>query len=166
MELAWGEQPHRGTPSGGLHEHASRPGATHIGSASVATHEHGGRAVSDATIALVVMGVVIALFVWNRLPVGIVSLGTVVTLWATGLLTLDEATAGFGDPVIVFIATLFVVSEGIDRTGITAWAGARLVDLAGESPRRLLLSIMALCAVLTALISLNGAVAALLPMVA
>ena len=70
--------------------------------------------MSDSTVALLVLAGVIGLFVWNRLPVGAVALGTVLLLWATDLLTLDEATAGFGDPVVVFIATLFVVSEGID----------------------------------------------------
>jgi di/tricarboxylate transporter len=121
--------------------------------------------MSDSTVALLVLAGVIGLFVWNRLPVGAVALGTVLVLWATDLLTLDEATAGFGDPVVVFIATLFVVSEGIDRAGITAWAGGRLVALAGDSSLRLLVAVMGLCAALTALISLNGAVAALLPMV-
>ena len=121
--------------------------------------------MADSTIALLVLGGVIGLFVWNRLPVGAVALGTVLALWATDLLTLEEATAGFGDPVVVFIATLFVVSEGIDRTGITSWAGGHLVAIAGDSHVRLLVAVMALCAGLTALISLNGAVAALLPMV-
>jgi di/tricarboxylate transporter len=120
--------------------------------------------MADSTVALLVLGGVIALFIWNRLPVAAVALGTVLALWATDLLTLEEATAGFGDPVVLFIATLFVVSDGIDRTGITSWAGGRLVALAGDSAARLLVAVMALCAVLTALISLNGAVAALLPM--
>jgi di/tricarboxylate transporter len=120
--------------------------------------------MSDSTIALAVLAGVIGLFVWNRLPVSVVALGTAVTLWATGLLDLEQALAGFGDPVVIFIATLFVVSEGIDVTGLTTWAGDRLLGLAGSGTGRLLLAVMALCAVLTALISLNGAVAALLPM--
>lgn len=121
--------------------------------------------MSDAGVALLLLGAVIALFMWNRLPVGVVALGTVLALWVTDLLELEEATAGFGDPVVLFIATLFVVSEGIDRTGLTAWAGSRVVEVAGGDPLRILVAVMGLCAVLTALISLNGAVAALLPMV-
>jgi di/tricarboxylate transporter len=121
--------------------------------------------MSDATIALLVLGAVIALFMWNRFPVGIVALATALSLWATGLLTFNEAVSGFGDPVVIFIATLFVVSEGIDSTGLTTWAGQRLLAVAGEGRVRLLVSVMLLCALLTALISLNGSVAALLPMV-
>ena len=51
------------------------------------------------------------------------------------MLTLDQALAGFGDPVVIFIATLFVVSEGLDATGVTAWAGQQLIGRAGDEPR-------------------------------
>ena len=63
------------------------------------------------------------LFVWDRLPVVIVAVATALALWATGVLDLDQALAGFGDPRSIFIASLFVVSAGLDATGVTAWAG-------------------------------------------
>ena len=51
-------------------------------------------------------------------------------------------------------------------TGVTAWAGQLLIRGAGEESRtRLLFLTMGLVALLTALISVNGAVAALLPVV-
>ncbi len=121
--------------------------------------------MSDATISLLILGAVILVFVWNRLPVGVVAIFTALSLWATGVLTLDDALAGFGDPVVIFIATLFVVSEGIDSTGVTAWAGQAIIDKTGDGFVRVMCAVMLLCAVLTALISLNGSVAALLPMV-
>src|SRR5690606_8278128 len=53
-----------------------------------------------------------------------------------------------------------------EASGVTAWAGQLLIKWAGEESRtRLLLLTMALVAILTALISVNGAVAALLPVV-
>ncbi len=121
-------------------------------------------AVADSTIALLVLAGVIGAFMWNRLPVGVVALATVVVLWATDLLTVEQATAGFGDPVVIFIATLLVVGEAVDITGITSWAGNRLTSIAGGGTSTLLAAVMVLCAVLATLISLNGAVAALIPM--
>lgn len=121
--------------------------------------------MDDATKALVVLGVVIALFVWNRLPVGVVAILATLALWATGLVTTEEAVAGFGDPVVIFIATLFVVSEAIDSTGVTTWAGRWLLQHAGTGATRVLIAVCLLSALLTSLITLNGAVAALLPLV-
>ena len=40
----------------------------------------------------------IVAFVSNRLPLGIVSIGVALALFFTGVLTLPEALAGFGDP--------------------------------------------------------------------
>jgi di/tricarboxylate transporter len=81
------------------------------------------------------------------------------------VLELEQALAGFGDPTVIFIASLFVVSEALDATGVTAWAGQRLIASAGESRTRLIVLTMALAALLTALINVNGAVAALVPVV-
>ena len=119
--------------------------------------------MSDATISLLVLAAVVVLFVWNRFPVEVVAIGTALSLYFTGVLDLSQALAGFGDPAVILIAALFVVSEGLDATGVTAWVGQELVSRAGDSTRRLLLLTMLLSALLTAIIGLNGSVAALLP---
>jgi di/tricarboxylate transporter len=113
-----------------------------------------------------VLGGVVVLFVWGRFPVELVAIGSALTLWATGVLHLGQAVAGFGDPTVVFIASLFVVSESLDATGITAWAGERLVEQVGTSRTRLIVLTLLLVAGVTALISVNGAVAALMPVAA
>jgi di/tricarboxylate transporter len=120
--------------------------------------------VSDVAIMLCVLAGTVVLFVWNRLPVEIVALGASLTLAATGILDFGQAVAGFGDPTVLFIASLFVVSAALDTTGVTAWAGEQLTAVAGGDRRRLLVATMGLAAALTAIISVNGAVAALLPM--
>ena len=81
------------------------------------------------------------------------------------MIELNQVFAGFGEPTVIFIASLFVVSEGLDATGTTAWAGEQLMLRAGDGGSRMMVMLMLLVAVLTALISVNGAVAALLPMV-
>jgi di/tricarboxylate transporter len=121
--------------------------------------------MDDGTVSLIILGLAVALFVWNRLPVDLVAVLVALSLWVTGVLDFTAVLAGFGDPVVIFIATLFVVSEGVDSTGVTAWAGQTIVKYAGTTRARLLIAVTGLCAVLAALITLNGAVAALLPLV-
>src|SRR6266545_4285377 len=119
--------------------------------------------MADSTIVFFVLFGVVVLFVTGVVQVEIVAVGTALTLWATGVLDIDQALAGFGDPTVVYIAALFVVSEALDATGVTTWAGRALLARAGESHTRLLVLLMLLSALLTAVISVNGAVAALLP---
>ncbi|HTO31932.1 MAG TPA: SLC13 family permease [Pararhizobium sp.] len=122
--------------------------------------------MSPIAYTATIIAVVVVLFVWNKLPVVLVAMATALALWATGVLTIGQALGGFGDPAVIFIASLFVVSSGLEVTGVTAWAGQLLIRGAGEESRtRLLLLTMGLVALLTALISVNGAVAALLPVV-
>jgi di/tricarboxylate transporter len=66
---------------------------------------------------------------------------------------------------VLFIAALFVVSEALDATGVTGWVGQQLVSGAGDSRARVLVLTMLCCAALTALITPNGSVASLLPVV-
>jgi di/tricarboxylate transporter len=123
------------------------------------------RRVSDIAIVYVILGAAVVLFVSNLVAVELVAIGVSLSLLATGILATDEALAGFGDPTVIFIASLFVVSEGLDGTGVTTWAGQRLMASVGASRTRLIVMMMLLVAVLTALISVNGAVAALIPVV-
>ena len=121
--------------------------------------------MSDVAITFAVIAAIVVLFVWGRLPVEVVSIGAALTLWATGVLTIEQSLAGFGDPTVIFIAALFVVSESLEVSGVTAWAGQQLINRAGTSHTRLLVLTMLVVAVLTAIITVNAAVAALLPVV-
>jgi di/tricarboxylate transporter len=121
--------------------------------------------MSDETITFLILGAVVAVFIWDKLPVAIVAIGVALSLWATGVLSLEQSLAGFGDPSVLFIASLFVISEALDSTGVTTWAGQRLIAGSGTSRTRMIVLMMLACAALTALITPNGSVAALLPVV-
>lgn len=121
--------------------------------------------MSTITITYLVLAATVAVFILDRVPVAIVAIGVALSLWATGVLGYEQSLAGFGDPTVIFIASLFVVSEALDSSGVTAWAGQELIARVGESRTRLIVMMLALVAFLTALISVNGSVAALLPVV-
>lgn len=119
--------------------------------------------MSEIWTVFAIVAAVIILFVWDRLPVIAVCIGSAMALWATGVLTLEQSLAGFGDPATIFVASLFVASAALEKTGITAWVGQILMRFAGRSRTRLVGLVMLCVGLLSALISVNGAVAALLP---
>lgn len=121
--------------------------------------------MTDPTLMLLILAVTVVIFVWNKIPVEIVAIGVALLLFATGLIGIDDAFSGFGSQTVILIAALFVVAEAIDAAGITTWMGGLLVRFAGDSRPRLIALIMLFTALLTAVISVNGSVAALLPMV-
>ncbi|MCU0984085.1 MAG: SLC13 family permease [Acetobacteraceae bacterium] len=121
--------------------------------------------VSPIAIVFGTILVMVLLFAWGRFPVAIVALCATLSLHAAGILTLEQALAGFGDRTMLFIGALFVVSAGLEAGGVTGWVGTVLIRFSGASRRRLLTLTMLLVAGLTALIGVGGAAAALLPVV-
>lgn len=119
--------------------------------------------MSHATITFVVLGAAVVLFVLNRVPPELVAVGAALALYGAGVLSAGQTVAGFGDPAVVFIASLLIVSEGLDASGITAWAGQQLIARAGTDYRRLLVWLLVGVAAASALITPNGSVAALIP---
>ena len=53
--------------------------------------------MSDIAITFAIVGAVVVLFVWNRVPVVLVALGTALSLYFTGVLDLQQALGGLGD---------------------------------------------------------------------
>jgi hypothetical protein len=96
--------------------------------------------LSHSTISFLVLGGAVVLFVWGRIPVEMVAVGAALTLYVTGVLSLPQSLAGFSDPAVLFIASLFVVSEGLDASGVTAWAGRELIRRAGGDRTKLLVA--------------------------
>ena len=121
--------------------------------------------MSDTTITLLILAATVVLFIIDRLPVAVVALLVPLGLWAGGVLDLGEAMGGFGDPTVLFIAALFVISEALDATGVTSWVGSLVMQHGGDSRTRLLTIIMLVVALLTTLISPNGSIAALTPVI-
>jgi di/tricarboxylate transporter len=121
--------------------------------------------MSDVVIVFTLIAVALVLFVWNKIPAVIVGIGVSLALFFTGILSANEALAGFGDPTVVLVAGLFVISTGLETAGVTTWAGQLLVEKSGASQTRAFIFVCLLAALATATVSVNGAVASLLPVV-
>lgn len=116
-------------------------------------------------LTFVILVITIIFFIFGRLRADVVALLSLLTLFLAGIITLDQALSGFGDSTVIMIAALFVIGDGLSRTGVTAWLGDRMLRLAGNNKVRLLVVMMAATAILSAFISNTGTVATLMPAV-
>ena len=111
------------------------------------------------------LGLTIFLFILDRIRMDVVAMMVVVALAVSGVITPAETVSGFGQSIVVMIAGLFVVGEGLFRTGIAAAAGRWLLHIGGTSEVRLLLVLIPMVAGLSAFMSSTGAVALFIPVV-
>lgn len=114
-------------------------------------------------LALLLISVL--LFVRNKPRMDVVALLMLVALPLTGVLTMQETLAGFSDPSVIVIAALFVVGEGLVRTGIANQLGERLIKHAGQSETRLIILLMVAVTGLGSVMSSTGVVAIFIPVV-
>lgn len=105
--------------------------------------------MSPIAITLILLLVAIALFASEKLPVDVVGIILIVALVLTGVLTMGEGVAGFGNDIIITIAGLFILVGGLIKTGVVDTIGRRLHKIAGNNEF-----------VLTALIMLTAAASA------
>ena len=119
----------------------------------------------DLTLVLLMLATAIVMFVVNRPRMDAVALLVMVAMPFTGIITMNEALAGFADPSIILIAALFVIGEGLVMTGVARRLGDWLDAKAGGSETRLLILLMAAVGGLGSLMSSTAVVAIFIPVV-
>ncbi|MBB5691628.1 SLC13 family permease [Roseomonas alkaliterrae] len=118
---------------------------------------------ADLLLVLGLLGAAIVMFVINRPRMDAVGLLMMAMLPFTGVLTMNEAIAGFADPAAVLLALLFVVGEGLVRTGTAQRIGDMLNARAGGNETLLLVLLMVACAGLGSFMSGTAVVAIFIP---
>lgn len=71
----------------------------------------------DQALAFGLMAATIGLFIWGRLPYELVALLALLVGVMIGIIPAAEAFSGFGDDVVIIVATALVVSSAISRSG-------------------------------------------------
>ena len=119
----------------------------------------------DLVLILLMLAAAIVMFVINRPRMDAVALLVMMAMPFTGVITMNEALAGFADPSIILIAALFVIGEGLVMTGVARRLGDWLDAKAGGSENRLLILLMAAVGGLGSLMSSTAVVAIFIPVV-
>ena len=114
---------------------------------------------------LSLLAVAVVLFATGKVRMDAVALLVIIAFVLSGTLTLPEALSGFSDPNVILIAALFVIGDGLVRTGVATNMGAWLVKVADNSEIKMLVYLMLTVAGLGAFMSSTGVVAIFIPVV-
>ena len=114
---------------------------------------------------LCLLAVAVVLFATGKVRMDAIALGIIVAFVLSGTLSLSEAFSGFSDPNVILIAALFIIGDGLVRTGVATKMGSWLVQVAGNSETKMLVFLMLTVAGLGAFMSSTGVVAIFIPVV-
>lgn len=113
--------------------------------------------------ALILLAIV--LFVNKRIPFDITSLIILAILVVSGILTPEEGLSGFSNPATVTIACMFILSEGLRRTGALDIVGDFFFKLGKLNYRLAVFIVMVVIGVISAFINNTAAVAIFIPVI-
>ncbi len=116
-------------------------------------------------LVLGILAISLILFVSEVIRMDLVALLVLCALAVTGLVTTDEAFAGFSNSAVITVWAMFILSEGLTRTGIADIIGRQVMRLAGRREIAMIIVIMITAAVLSAFMNNIGVAALMLPVV-
>ncbi|MDO5611008.1 MAG: SLC13 family permease [Pseudomonadota bacterium] len=118
---------------------------------------------AEIWMTFAVLAGAVYLFVTEKLPVDVVAMLVLVTVMVLGLVTPREALSGFSSEATVTVAAMFVLSAGIQHSGILSKLGDLLSRI--KWPWLFVLVMMVLAAATSAFINNTAIVAVFLPLV-
>jgi di/tricarboxylate transporter len=116
-----------------------------------------------AYLTLTVLAGATVAFGMGRWRPDAVAVLTLLILLLTGVISPEQGFSGFGSPVLIAVACVFVVSAALERTGIAVLIGRRILRIAGASELRLIVAFATVAGLLAGVMNSIGAVAVLLP---
>jgi di/tricarboxylate transporter len=120
---------------------------------------------TEMVCVLALLGMAIVMFSIDRPRMDAVALIVLCLLPMTGVVSMNEALAGFSDPNVILIAAMFVLGDALVRTGVARMMGDWLVKRAGRSETRLTALMMAAVCALGATMSSTAVTAIFIPIV-
>ncbi len=117
------------------------------------------------TATLIILGLTVAMFIAGKLRADIVALCALTALIVLGILTPEEALAGFSSTVVIMMVGLFVVGGAILQTGLAKAVSQKIMKLAAGSDTRMFLLVVLVTSAIGAFVSNTGTVALMMPIV-
>lgn len=96
----------------------------------------------EAAIVIGLLIVAVILFATEKISVDLVTLGLLCVLVLSGILTVNEAFAGFGNEVIIMLGSIFVIGAAMRETGVLDQLGHVLARTTGGHPGRIVAGMM------------------------
>lgn len=123
---------------------------------------------TEILLMFAIIGIALIFFITEPLPIDIIAIAIMFTLivlepW-TGV---DAATGvgGFASSATVTVLAMFIISEGIRRTGLVNIIGKQIAERYGTSPYKQLLAVLGLSGGTAGFINNTPVVAVMIPMV-
>ena len=117
----------------------------------------------DSGLLLAIIAFTITAFVREWLSMDVVALTCLALLLLFGLVTPEEAISGFGNPAVITVMMMFILSGGLVQSGLVTKIGYKIAERTGESHWKASLLLLILVGAISAFINNTAAVSVFMP---
>lgn len=119
----------------------------------------------EILLLFLLLALAMTFFFLEWLSVDVVTLFLLSLLVLFGILSPGEAFSGFASEIIIILASMFVLSAALLKTGVMDWLGKFIHDLSGGNETKVVICVMAIGGFTSAFLSNTTATAILMPAV-
>lgn len=124
--------------------------------------------MESSTVAIIIIIITIAFFIWNKFPMSVVSMaGAVAMAILVPEVELSAVYEGFAATGWIMVVGMCIVSAALFETGVADRIGNAIGNSWwAKSERRFVVAVSAICTLMSAFMSNNGTVAIWMPLIA
>ncbi|WP_054033891.1 SLC13 family permease [Desulfatitalea tepidiphila] len=119
----------------------------------------------EIAIVTIILAVTLYLLISERIPIDLTAIGIMTALTLSGILSPQEAVAGFANPAVITVGAMFLISQAMIRTGVVGFIGQKVMTLARGRAVLALLVVLLIVAVASAFINNTPVVVLFIPVI-
>ena len=119
--------------------------------------------MEQSTIAFIIIGVVIVMYVVERFPIALTSLAALMAFPLAGIIPLRDAFSGFGNDILFLAVGMIVLGNALFETGVVEVMGKKMSKIVGTNERVFIAVIFVVCTALSVFLANVAVVALMLP---
>ncbi len=117
----------------------------------------------DQILLLAVIAFTMAAFVREWLPIDLVALTSLALMLLCGLVTPSEAVSGFSNKAVITVMMIFILSQGLLKSGLISKLAHRMAGMSGQTHRPATILLLLVAGFLSAFINNVAALTIFMP---
>lgn len=122
--------------------------------------------MEPSTIALIIMGVTLILYMTERIPIATTSIAACLALAIFGVIPMNTAFAGFGNDMVYLIVGMVIVGNALFETGVAQVLGEKIITVVGTQEKVFIVAIIFVTVAISLFMNNSATAALMLPIAA
>ena len=119
--------------------------------------------METSTIALIIIGVMLVLFMTERIPIATTSILACLALAIFGVIPMTTAFAGFGNDMVYLIVGMVIVGNALFETGVAQVIGENIIKVVGTNEKIFTIAIILVTTAISLFMNNSATAALMLP---